>query len=185
MTADDVLAALLNRDVRKGFYLPRYTPAGWWEMDLFCLSKAGYVTEYEIKTTRADFKADADKRRYTDAMFRRHLPVTLELAATTTKHARLEAGDPAGPKQFFFAVPDGLVEAAEVPAWAGLVAVTAPKKAGRPGRMCLKKPAPVLHRQKAAPAVAEHARSVCYYRMHNYLDKCLRLAAELRQAKAG
>lgn len=34
---------------------------GLWEMDLCVLKPSGYFTEYEIKISRADYKADFDK----------------------------------------------------------------------------------------------------------------------------
>ena len=33
-----------------------------WEMDVLSMNKNGYLTEYEVKVSRSDFKADAKKR---------------------------------------------------------------------------------------------------------------------------
>lgn len=35
-----------------------------WECDLICITGAGYVTEFEIKTSKADLKADFKKRKH-------------------------------------------------------------------------------------------------------------------------
>ena len=37
---------------------------GWYEMDVFRLTSSGFVTEYEIKTSRADLKNDFKKSRF-------------------------------------------------------------------------------------------------------------------------
>lgn len=44
-----------------GPIVPGYTPAGWWENDLFRLTKAGYWYEYEFKSSFRDFKKDFEK----------------------------------------------------------------------------------------------------------------------------
>ena len=41
--------------------LPNFTPNGWFECDIWVLTKSGYGREYEIKLTVSDFKADAKK----------------------------------------------------------------------------------------------------------------------------
>ena len=41
--------------------LPRITPEGWWECDMFSTTKAGFWTEHEIKVSKADFKNDFTK----------------------------------------------------------------------------------------------------------------------------
>jgi len=41
--------------------IPNYTPAHWFECDLIRVTKAGYLEEFEIKISVADFKADAKK----------------------------------------------------------------------------------------------------------------------------
>lgn len=42
--------------------LPNFTPFNWWECDLCNISKSGYLTEYEIKTSKSDYYADFKKR---------------------------------------------------------------------------------------------------------------------------
>ena len=41
--------------------VPNYAPGGWWENDVFRLTKAGFWHEYEIKTSMADFRKDFKK----------------------------------------------------------------------------------------------------------------------------
>lgn len=82
-----------------------------WEADVVSVNKTGFITEFEIKVSRADFKAEAKKahrRLLVDPVER------LPLFGDRT-HPR--------PNYFYFAVPEGLVTPEEVPDYAGLIYV--------------------------------------------------------------
>lgn len=155
MTAGDITHAILRDRWRRNFCLPRFRPAGWWECDVFELTEAGYWREYEIKTSRADFRKDAEKERVRRSVVR-------------NKHDLLAAGDTAGPCQFWFVCPAGLIPVVEVPEWSGLIEVTDAGKGQRRWRFrdVLVKPAPRLHGERCRPAVAAKARESCYWRLH-------------------
>lgn len=158
MKARDAIVCLMRGIYRRHFVLPNYTPAGWYECDVFEITKAGYFREYEVKLTRADFKADAEKRH------------NGWRAALTTKHEAM--GDPRGPSQFWFVTPKGLVTLDDVPAWAGLI-ILIDRGTDRPwhnrfGPLQVKA-APKLHRQKVGDDVRAHARGVTYWRYLNTL----------------
>lgn len=149
---------------RQSFFLPGYTPSGWWECDVFEVTKAGYFREYEIKTSRGDFFRDAAK-----AM---PAPYPLRAAAFASgspeptgprKHDRLAAGDPRGPSRFWYVVPAGLLMLDEVPEWAGLIECDL---TGKRVTQTVARAAPKLHGEPIDPEVAKHARGVCYYRFH-------------------
>lgn len=42
---------------------PNYTPDGWWECDVWAVTRAGYGIEYEIKLSVHDFRADKQKAK--------------------------------------------------------------------------------------------------------------------------
>lgn len=128
--------------------VPRYTPAGWWENDLFRVTKAGYWYEYEIKISAADFRADSQKSESEGWGADRQ---------TRTKHDVLALSE-RGPSRFFFVAPLALAERLlpDVPAWAGLL--------GFDRWMRELKSAPVRHRTPIAGHIAEHARGVCVWR---------------------
>ena len=138
--------------------VPNYTPLDWWECDFFSVTKANYMVEHEIKASRSDFFADSKKETKTfnhengKCFVRR-------------KHDLLNQGYEKGPRQFWFIVPEGLVEEREVPNFAGFKTVT-PK-----GRILIKKKAPFLHKVKIEEQVLNHARSVFYYRYWNLRRK--------------
>ena len=77
-----------------------------WESDYLAVTNSNYVYECEIKVTRADFFNDLKNKK--------------------EKHQILESETNFGcerPNYFYYAVPEGLVSAEEVPAYAGLIYV--------------------------------------------------------------
>jgi hypothetical protein len=73
-----------------------------WEYDVASLNGNGYLTDFEVKISRSDFKADAKKKKiryYIDPLFYRI------------------------PNYFYYVVPDGLVKREEIPNFAGLIFV--------------------------------------------------------------
>lgn len=147
---------------------PCYTPDGWYECDIYALTRAGYAVEFEIKLTLSDFRADAKK--CDDVIDRQaewtKLPGGGFGAPRTTrrKHDRLAVGDPKGPSRFFYVVPEGLLEPHQVPAWAGLIIARARQHSRRPHLWQIKA-APKLHRTKPdAEAVVRQLHGRLYHR---------------------
>lgn len=101
------------------FYLGRY------EMDVFRLTPAGLITEYEIKTSRSDFKADFLK----------------ECPGTHSKHD-LMMEKQSSCNRFYFVVPKKIVQLHEVPGYAGLIHYK-----GNRGFEIVKN-APLIHKEK-------------------------------------
>lgn len=165
ITEGDVARNLMFARYRRSFVLPRYTPRQWWEADVFELTPSGYFREYEIKLTLSDFRADAKKIEE----WKWGMPRT---GVNETKHQRLARGDPAGPTQFWFVAPVGVIPLDQVPDWAGLIEMTLHFDV-RPLRMTerqAKRP-PRLHKAKSGPKVEAHARSVIYYRLHTLMSE--------------
>lgn len=113
MKLKDEIAFELMLSVRKAghevvipnFYFRHY------EFDLFRILPNGNVYEYEIKTSRQDFKSDFLKSRIIG---------TGETKIEVLKHEEIEFGKyPAN--KFFFVVPEGLVAPSEVPKRLGLI----------------------------------------------------------------
>ena len=164
LTEHLIQRVIMRQRYRQSFCLPNYTPRGWWECDVFEVTKAGYFREYEIKLSLSDFKADKRKCR---RVWHRGM---------VFKQDRLSAGaDSGGPVQFYYVTPPGMLcpapvlncnPDATVPAWAGLMEVHSVN-----GWLRLEavKRAPRLHQEKFAEKRLEHARTVPYYRMHDLL----------------
>ena len=100
--ADEILLNLMvfARSSGSDVIIPNFF-FGRYEMDLFKLSKNGYVTEYEVKISRADFKRDAAKGK-------------------SRKHENHSVGS-GDANRFWFVSPKGLIDKSELPNWAGLL----------------------------------------------------------------
>lgn len=140
---------------KRSFVIPNYTPARWFESDIFEITKAGYFREYEVKMTRADFKADA-----------------LKYSQKGNKHWMLLNGSVDGPTEFYFVCPEGLIDRSEIPSWAGFF-VARPLTSGKAIYVQRLIKAPRLHRKKLDSEIERHAHGVCYWR---YVDLWMRKA---------
>lgn len=131
--------------------LPNYTPCNWFESDVFEISKSGYMVEWEIKLSIADFRKDVEKNdTYT---------------ARGKKHDRLAARDPLGPSRFYYVAPKDMISRDLLPSWAGLWEVTLTGYKDHPVLMGEVVPAPRLHKEKVSQVVKDHALGVCYWRL--------------------
>lgn len=169
-TENRIQRVLMNERFRRNFVLPNYTPSGWWECDVMEITKAQYLVEYEIKLTVSDFNQDSKKGP--DHRKRHWAKVQgEEIRPELMKHGSLELRK-CVPNRFYYVTPPDLLTLDHIPEWAGLMEVRLYRwgKRIRGVEKVLKK-APKLHTQKTDPKVEEHARSVCYYRMHNLYQK--------------
>ena len=133
---------------------PNLTPVGWFECDLFSVSKSGYWTEHEIKLTVADFKADVMKENLyrIDGVFR---PVK--------KHDMLTARNEQGPSYFWYVLSTDVARQVEVPEWAGLK-IVAPSVNYRGLNFNVMKQAPRLHKAKASEKMIDQVKVSLYWR---------------------
>lgn len=90
------------------------------EADVVSILKSGYVSEYEVKISRSDFKADSKKQKW------------------KYFHLRIETGIP---NYFYYVCPDGLIKKDEIQDFAGLIYVNN-------GTCSVIKKAKILHRYK-------------------------------------
>jgi len=70
-----------------------------WECDVLSVTKSGYATEYELKISKSDFKADFKKR----------------------KHKMFSKGEGGMVSRFWFVVPKDMVDKKDIPQYAGLM----------------------------------------------------------------
>lgn len=159
-TEESLAATILRSRWTKHFALPRYTPPGWWECDVFCMTDARLWTEFEVKLTVSDYRADVMKEKQVGPY------VFGEEQAKVRKHDLLAARDPTGPHRFFYVTPPGLLDGEALPAWAGWIEVY-PDFGGPNAQLHerIRVKAPRLHGQKRAED-PNHHRGTCYYRFH-------------------
>ena len=84
---------------------------GYYEFDVFRMLDNGNIYEYEIKTSRADFKNDFTKKRKV---------ISDGNIIEVGKHEEIKFGKYSANK-FFFVVPEGLIAPEEVPGKLGLI----------------------------------------------------------------
>jgi len=72
------------------------------ESDIIAVTKTGYLVEYEVKISRADFLADRRKTKWK------------EYAIFYDK----------APKHFYYIIPEGIAKIEELPSFAGLITFT-------------------------------------------------------------
>lgn len=117
-----------------------------WESDFFSVTKTGTVYEYEIKCTKADFKADFEKRKHfflknyrsgiflergntvsgqrndrweNEIRYDGHRPVFADF----TKIEWHDSSNFVIPGKFYYVCPEGLLSVYDIPEYAGLMTV--------------------------------------------------------------
>ena len=156
-----------------------------WESDKLLETRSGYIYEFEIKISKADFKNDfknkKDKHQILESCFageERYLPSFYERfekasknrpmlteavfaeqtrALTTTKFRK--------PNYFYYAVPEDMIAPDEVPEYAGLVYID-----NKYGRLKVIKKAPILHKDKYTDEELNLSEKF-YYNMLNWRRK--------------
>lgn len=181
MTEQEVQNALWFELRQKGHDLicPNYTPLGWFECDVFSVTKSGYFFEHEIKLTVSDFRADVHKQR--DEWVSGWGPD--QVRNTDKKHDLINGANIAGPRAFFYVAPEGMLTAEQVPAWAGLMEASYGNEWSAKEQKILPtktiglkvlKEAPKLHKHKVDPKVIEHLQGLFYWRYWNLRTKKLK-----------
>lgn len=156
----EIVASLRRARWQTEFALPNFTPLEWWECDLFVLTKSGYFREFEVKISRSDFLRDGEKSAEVGPW------KWGEKRPTERKHDLLASGSTRAPYQFWYVTPPGVLTAADLPPWAGLIEMVG----NGPNfyeRQVVE--APRIHRVKADPKIRAHALEACYWRMHRAL----------------
>lgn len=169
ISAADLSMMVMRERHRRNFCLQRYTPQHWWECDVFEMTKGGSFREFEVKITAKDFQVDKTKKIEPRVYYDSAAANKLVVPPSIFKHDQLAKGDPRGPQFFWFVMPLDIVAIGEIPSWAGLM--IGEHRGG--GWVCSKvvKAAPKLHSQPLDPKIADHARGICYWRMHDLQDR--------------
>lgn len=202
MPIDTILTEQKIQRVLGGFIAsPKYSVDGLfvfgWESDKLIWTKAGYIYEFEIKISRSDYMNDFRHKVEKHLLLNSALPDESTVARDADLFGNLlkekrkrypqitmeQAKDrmrPVGermPNYFYYAVPEGLLDADEVPPYAGLIYITTykggfedqPDKWLR--RIKIARKAPQLHKTKYTDAELNLGEKF-YYNMktwqHNY-----------------
>jgi len=109
----------------------RFTGMGLAECDVVSISKAGYIYEYEIKTSRLDFKRDFIKEKHQNMLNENCTKVYRGEQLWLTAN------------YFTFVTPEGLIQQDEVPEYAGLMWIS------ESGEFTVVKKPKLIHKTKA------------------------------------
>lgn len=134
--------------------VPNTSMAFGWESDLVSVTSAGYLCDYEIKVSRADWLRELRAANAVGGYM-----VKAREIAKWARHEKLSGvssvgptnyrGDVNHPSRFWVVAPEGVVADGELPAYAGLISVR--PHARLPALELEKaKQAPMLHRNKAS-----------------------------------
>jgi hypothetical protein len=151
MNTCHIIKAVIRNYYSRSTCMPNYTPDGWFENDVCEVTEAGYWREYEVKVSRADFKADSRKRRWVSAE-----------RDSKTKYDLLASGTIKGPSRFTYVMPKGLIQLDELPPFAGLIEA---RDSGN-GFVILTqvKAAPKIHSEKVKDGFLEQMQTSAYWR---------------------
>ena len=163
--------SILTNLADRGFpiYLRGYQNKGFCEADIFAISNAGFMYEFEIKVSRADFIADFKKIHKHDSLKKRDAQRTYNKwkrgKITDEKYSLITI-----PNRFYYTVPSELITKDEVPEYAGLICIS-PE-----GQFTEAKPAPLLHQYKANDIIYKNVATIlsqrnvwgCAYRVYKF-----------------
>ena len=134
------------------------TYLGNWEGDVFEVTNSGYLYEYEVKITRADFKKDAEKAKHYWS------------GQIISKFDQIREGKRCN--YFYYLVPENLIHVEDVPEFAGLIYVDNRYK--YPEFKTIKQ-APKLSSEKISEKKLLKLYESCYYRFHDYRRQLMSL----------
>jgi len=162
--ACDITVSLMSwvARARAEIVVPNYY-IGTWECDVLKVSTSGHLYEYEVKVSRADFKADFNKTMG-----------SVRYGTLTSKHDILLQGKRVN--RFYYVVPEGLIDHAEVPGQCGLIYATPYEYTPRYGKPYIRYTFRIV---KVAKQLSKDA--LCTTRMYQHL--ALNLSMKLISAK--
>ena len=129
MNCKEIQDILMIESYTKPIQITNYSGIGY-EADVLMITKSGIAYEYEVKTSRADFKKDFSKKT-------KH-----RIYSDSRPHLIRKRNYPLKPNHFYYVCEEDLIKANEIPSYAGLIYVTKNKK------LKVIKKAPKLHDYK-------------------------------------
>ena len=111
MNSKDIQDVLMIDNYSKPLQITNYSGIGF-EADVLMITKAKLVYEYEIKTSKADFKKDFTK-------ISKH-----KIYSDKNPHLVKQRNYPKKPNYFYYVCVEGLIKVSEIPSYAGLIYIT-------------------------------------------------------------
>jgi hypothetical protein len=133
----------------------------WFEVDFMTISKAGYLTEFEIKQSKSDFKRDFSAKKVKHEWFKGKRDGDLLIESQDGRNQKVvnnfsenftgiqqsfNMTNYKGPNYFYFVCPENTIDAKDIPEYAGLIYVL-DNNTKIPSLKFIKK-SPLLHKAK-------------------------------------
>lgn len=151
-----------------------------WESDKLIWTRSGYIYEFEIKISRADYKNDFKNKKEKHIILKgpteqeKYMPHFYQSYEWNKQNYKSfeEYVSKSGPESndlianrrkpnyFYYTVPEGLIRPEEVPEYAGLLWIR--MEDGHDGGIIIKKKAPMLHKTKYKDAELNLAEKFWY-----------------------
>lgn len=156
MTSKEIEKVIIQNLADRAFpiYLPNYTNQGFSEADVFGISGAGHIYEFEIKISRSDFLADFKNKQYKHIMLNGRNAIHTYNKWKKGKRTEETYDLICLPNRFFYACPFGLIHKDEIPEYAGMVYIDENNK------YIEIKPAPILHHNKANEIIYKNIATI-------------------------
>lgn len=150
-------------------YLTNYENQGFAEADVFGISRAGQMYEFEIKVSKSDFFADLKNKKYKHKNLSEKKAIQICYIWKKGKRTEETFERIIMPNRFYYVCPFGLIDKSEIPDYAGLIYCDSDK----PMEI---KPAPLLHHYKANEIIYKNIATIlsqrnkwgCAYRSYKY-----------------
>ncbi len=144
MKTNKITDIVINTLSEKSFpvFATTVSGAGLHEADVLGINRTGYIHEFEIKTSRADFRADFQKT-YKHYNLKNKKAIHKFKEWVNGKKTNNDIVHIIIPNRFYYVCIDGLIKPDEVPEYAGLYYIT------KFNSLKEVKKAPLLHRNKA------------------------------------
>lgn len=158
-----------------------------WESDKFIETRSGLIYEFEVKVSKSDFKNDFKHKKDKHIILEgeekygdKYLPKYYEFLEENKKVGKWAemnfrkyadndphylVGGHKRPNYFYYCTPPGMIEADEVPSYAGLVQID------KAGLITIKKKAPKLHSDKIKDSELGLGEKF-YFNMDNWRTRC-------------
>jgi NTP pyrophosphatase (non-canonical NTP hydrolase) len=133
----------------------------WFECDFLSITKSDFLTEFEIKQSRSDFRRDFTDKKVKHAWLEGKRATDLLIESDPSgketvvesfspnfigSQQTIKMNDYIGPNYFYYVCPNSLIKFEEIPSYAGLIYVRE-NSTNTPSLSIIKK-APLLHKVK-------------------------------------
>ena len=172
MTSGHIENAIIKNLADRAFpvYLKNYTNKGFNEADVFGISGAGQMYEFEIKISRSDFLSDFKNKQHKHRLFNERNALYTYNVWKKGKMTDATYDLIVLPNRFYYACPDGLINKNELPDYCGLIYID------EGGKYTEIKSSPLLHHHKAneiiyiniATILSQRNEWGCAYRSYKF-----------------